>query len=122
MATIRCLDCGNERHNTPRNTKFCKRCRLLRDVAYWVKRFKQCRGCGKAFAPLSRPDNLCSSCDPGIHGQEVDCKLCQTRGLRLIAGIPVCARCLRDPKCRQTLFDALLKGQRQDKERNNATT
>jgi len=122
MATITCSDCGNERRDVPRNTRYCKRCRLLRDIAYWVTRFKACRGCGKAFAPLSRPDNRCTACNPGIHGQEVDCKLCKRRDLRLIAGIPVCAGCLRDPKRRQDLFDALLKGQKQDKERNDATT
>lgn len=121
MATITCQDCGAERQRTPSNTKFCKPCRLLRDLDYWRARWKRCRGCKAEFAPLNRPDNLCSSCNPGLKAYPVDCVLCQAPGLAAVVGIPVCASCIRAPKRRHKLIEALERGQARRKASNNAT-
>lgn len=122
MATITCKDCGAERTRCPKNTKYCKPCRLLRDIAYWEHERRTCLECRATFAPLGRTDYHCSACRPGIHGREVSCAFGHTGGL-VLTGIPVCAACLRAPAKRASLMAALKRGQAQRRqERNDATT
>lgn len=121
MATIRCRDCGAERTQCPRNTRYCKACRLLRDILYWEHERRTCIQCRAAFAPIGRSDFHCSACRPGIRGRTVACVFGHG-GQQLLTGIPVCATCLRSPSKRAKLISALERGQRQRQERNDATT
>jgi hypothetical protein len=123
MATISCTDCGAERKQCPKNTLYCKACRLLRDLDHWTSNRRQCRDCRAAFAPIGRTDYRCSSCHPGSRLRQITCVLCRTDGAPLLSGIPVCDQCLRAPAKRKKLFEALQRGQAQRRqERNDATT
>jgi hypothetical protein len=131
MATIRCQDCGEERTRCPSNTRYCKSCRLLRELRWWTSRRRACfhPGCDERFAPVDRADRFCATHNPGLVHQQIDCVLANWkkaprdphRGAVFIPGIPVCADCLRAPDMRVWLISALEGGQTQRRERNNAT-
>lgn len=122
MATITCQDCGAERTQCPRNTRYCKACRLLREVLYWAHKRRTCLKCRIPFAPLERGNYHCSGCDPGLPHRKLDCVLCREEGRRLLTGIPVCDQCLRAPVKRASLIAALERGQAQRRQEHHATT
>ena len=118
MATITCRDCGAERHRVPSNTRYCKRCRMLRDIDYWRRETRHCLGteCEHAkFAPLDRADRHCSACNPGLRAHVGPCALAYKdaphEGRYIHPALPVCADCARDPRQRQRLIRALETGQ-----------
>jgi hypothetical protein len=122
MATINCRDCGEERTGCPSNTRYCKPCRLLRQLDYWRVRRKNCGDCERQFAPLERSDIYCAAhAGDELRIRSVHCVLCRQDGPPVMIGIPVCYICLRSPGRRLELDAALRKGQRLRKERNNAT-
>ena len=114
MATIHCADCGDERRGTPKNTRYCKRCRALRDLDHWRRLTRRC-SCGATFAPLNRGDLYCAACDPGLRAYSGTCVLSPAdaphSGPFVNATLPVCAACARDPKQRKRLIRALEVGQ-----------
>lgn len=121
MATISCQDCGQPRTHCPRNTRYCKPCRLLRDLAYWHRNRRNCKECRKEFAPIGRTDYHCSSCDTGLLHLSGPCRLANPEphdGPPTLTGIPVCAKCMRSPKMRSYLIKVLQKGQAQRRAAN----
>lgn len=124
MATITCRDCGNQRHRVPKNTRYCKRCRMLRDIDYWRRRVRTC-SCGNKFAPLDRLDRHCSTCDPGLRAHAGPCVLATRdnphEGRYVHPALPVCASCARDPKQRQRMIAALELGQANRRKANDVT-
>jgi hypothetical protein len=118
MATINCVDCGAERRNVPTNTRYCKPCRLLRDLDFWRSRTRDCMECGEVFAPLRRSDARCARhADDELRTRAVDCLMCGNVNQRpVMTQIPVCYRCLRDPTKRGRLVRALERGQAQRRE------
>ena len=118
MATITCRDCGFQRHRVPANTRYCKRCRLLRDIDYWRRRTRTC-SCGAVFAPLGRLDRHCSKCDPGLRAHTGPCGLGNHDGRYVHPSLPICASCCRDPKQRQRMIAALERGQAARRRENN---
>lgn len=114
MATITCRDCAAQRHRVPANTRYCKRCRILRDIDYWRRKTRTC-SCGAVFAPLDRNDGHCSKCDPGLRAHTGPCALSSRDaphdGRYVHPALPVCASCARDPRQRQRLIAALERGQ-----------
>lgn len=114
MATITCRDCGTQRHRVPANTRYCKRCRMLRDIDYWRRNSRTC-SCGARFAPLDRNDHHCSTCNPGLRAHSGPCALAYAdhphEGRYVHPALPVCAPCARDPRLRQRLIAALEAGQ-----------
>lgn len=121
MATIICRDCGDERHRVPRNTLYCKRCRVLRNIDYWRKTTRRCADCDAPFAPLDRNDNWCSKCNPGLQAHRGPCALArgEHEGLYVTGSVPICADCMRDPAQRRFLISALSKGQAKRRAANN---
>jgi NAD-dependent SIR2 family protein deacetylase len=71
------------------------------------------------YAPTSRRDSYCGTCCYGSvdEGQCVKCKTDNSELYR--KGIPVCVKCVRDPKLRPDIVAGLKKGQRQRREANN---
>jgi hypothetical protein len=73
--------------------------------------------CRATYAPLERNDTHCSKCDPGLAFDDGPCRLSTAanphHGWPAMLGIPVCAPCMRDPRKRVALINALVKGQGQ---------
>ena len=127
MATIICQDCGDERKRCPKNTLYCKKCRVLREITYWRLKTRYCRGCKAKFAPLERPDFYCSKCDPGLDHLDRPCALVKVNatphnGPPTYPQIPVCAKCMRDPKKRPHLIIALTNGRNDRRKANHKET
>jgi hypothetical protein len=129
MATITCHDCGDQRRSVPSNTRYCKKCRVLRELVYWHRRTRHCRECEREYAPLSRTDYWCSKCDPGLEHKTGPCGLYPNKpheGAPTFAQIPICAGCFRDPRKRDWLIRVMQKGRNdrrtanQPKETSNA--
>jgi hypothetical protein len=115
MATITCVDCGTQRCNTPSNTKYCKPCRLLRDIAYWEHNTRNCGNCHIPFSPMGGRDYFCSEhavADWHQHAIRL-CALCNQEKPPIIAGVDLCHGCARNPKKRSLLVRALKNGKAQ---------
>lgn len=112
MKSITCEDCSTKRSN-PRykNTRYCKSCRLLRDLIYVEMEQRPCDHCKQQFAPVSRRDTLCGTCNYGssYFGTCAFCKLEHAELHR--AGIPVCVKCVRVPALRRGVIAGLRRGQ-----------
>lgn len=109
MATINCADCGAERHTRWRNTKYCRPCRILKNLQYLLNWTTKCWVCDAEFAPLSREDRFCPRCDPRPATQE-HCALCDRDDQKLIdREIACCRECAADPKNRKLLLRVLTK-------------
>lgn len=114
--SIKCEDCGTRRENVRyANTRYCKSCRLLRDLLYVETEQRPCDACKQRFAPVSRKDTLCGRCNYGsIYAGH--CFLCKQDEAELHRdGIPVCVKCIRDPANRGRIIGGLRKGQRDRK-------
>jgi len=120
MATIRCQDCGAERKGAPRNTRYCKPCRLLRDLLYWEDNRRRCGKCNVDFAPIGGRDYFCSAHAKDWRGYKLmKCVLCGKHDMPpIIAGIPLCHDCARSPALRGKLVAALKRGQAQRREQH----
>ncbi len=116
--TIQCEDCGRKYETTRKNTKYCRVCRVFRDLAYLRALTKTCVACDRDFAPMRRDDLLCGHCDPTTSKQEVegDCALCQVHANLLHADIAVCKGCATDPEKRELFMKALAKKRRASQE------
>lgn len=115
MASIACADCAHHRHRCPSNTKYCKKCRLLRDVEFWGTKTRTCghEDCENSFVPMYRHDYYCGPCNPGQTANRGTCLFCSTTDAYLITrDVAVCERCARAPGQRKKFIAALRKGQR----------
>lgn len=114
MHTITCEECGHERKTRRSNTKYCRPCRILRNITYIGDTTGTCLVCENRFAPLQRGEQICGKCDsraglPDPHG---DCALCGAKDVSLVdSQIAVCVGCGTDVEKRQVFRAALIKKQ-----------
>ena len=114
MATITCEDCGRDYETTRKNTKYCRSCRVYRDLMFLGERRKECIECEKTFNPLTTKDLLCGRCGDFMRkAPEGECKLCGESAKLLHESIQVCGACATDPAKRVTFLRALAKKRRQ---------
>jgi hypothetical protein len=116
MASIACTDCGHHRHRCPSNTKYCRKCRLLRDVEFWADKTRTCRDerCEQSFTPTHRHDAYCGHHQLGQTANLGPCVFCNhERSYRIAPDVNCCERCARDATTRKKLIRALRKGQAQ---------
>lgn len=111
---VTCCDCSAKRRNAAySNTRYCKSCRLLRDLTYLADRTKSCDECKATFAPASRRDAYCGKCCFGSLDVGT-CAFCKRSDAELHRqGIPVCCQCLRLPTLRRQIIAGLQRGQRE---------
>jgi hypothetical protein len=113
--TIICADCGDERRNAQyANTKFCERCRLLRNLVFVGPRTRTCAlgGCKTKFAPVGRGDEHCAEHAFGANTQG-RCVVCEQDDQPLHrASLQICMACLRNPAKRHFIVNALRVHQR----------
>lgn len=117
---IICEDCGATRRNPAyKNTRYCKSCRLLRDLVYIDDATRPCKSCRRSYAPVSRRDTLCGKCNYGSVDEGL-CHFCKSEHAELYRpGIGVCCSCVRAPRLRPSIVAALKKGQRERRLTNN---
>lgn len=119
MASITCRDCGEGRTRCPSNTRYCVLCRVLRELYYWQTRRRTCKRCRREFAPLNRNDYYCSTCDRGLAPYALTCVACTKEAAwPAIKGVPICAPCIRAPKQRSAIIDAMERGQTKRRSNN----
>lgn len=105
---ISCQDCGTEYETTRKNTRYCRPCRILRNLTYYGPRTVKCWTCEEAFSPYEAKQVFC-----GQHGHKpdsapiADCGLCKQRGPVLHEDIHVCFNCSTDTKQRPRFIRAL---------------
>lgn len=108
--TIRCEDCGADYKTKRANTKYCRVCRLYRNLLFLKNRKKECPACGDQFAPLAMDDMVCGRCDIGRHYVDGTCALCgDATSKQLHPDVAVCHPCATDPSRRPLLIRALAK-------------
>jgi hypothetical protein len=113
--TITCEDCGAQRLNARyKNTRYCKSCRLLRDLVFLDETQRPCSHCKSTFAPTSTKDTLCGTCNYGSV-YSGPCAFCKEDAELHRQGIPVCVRCIRSPALRRTIISGLKRGQKERK-------
>ena len=119
MHEIRCAECGEARRTRRSNTKYCVRCKVLRDLRFVRNRTYTCRtaGCSQRFVPLEMSDSHCPAHATGS-GTFADCPFCSTTSELHRVDFPVCLTCLRDPAQRQRIIDSLQRGQHQRRQKN----
>jgi hypothetical protein len=110
--TITCQDCGRAYATKRHNTKFCKVCRLIRNMKFIGAKTKKCWECDTSFAPIERSDVMCGKCavPSTLTG---DCAVCQAHAVPMLTKeVKVCMRCAYDPEQRPAIFKGLLKRQK----------
>lgn len=117
---ITCADCGAKRSNAQyKNTRYCHACRMLRDLVFVEDSTRKCVSCSTVFAPVTRRDSLCGTCNYGSIYTGA-CKFCHEPDAELQrSGVAVCVKCVRDPKRRPTVVEGLKIGQRARRKANN---
>lgn len=113
MNLIKCVDCGAERKAIYKNTKYCRVCRLSRNLDY-LERLGwdsvKCVVCDARFAPMKRGDQTCPKCSYLPQCAVVaPCGLCGTVAQTVDKDIAVCYGCATDKKRRREFQRALKK-------------
>lgn len=111
---MRCDDCGTEFESAKSNAKYCRVCRLLRNVIFIGNKTKECWTCGERFAPLDRNDTFCGKCNTvkSVHDAKGKCVMCKDSSDQLLhRSARVCRSCAYIPDLRPTLARALKKKQ-----------
>lgn len=123
MTEIHCADCGDSVRAKRPNTKYCKLCRLYRNVVYIASRSATCCSCESQFAPLHRNDQLCPDCDfLAENNPRGSCAFCEKEDeLRVCAGVALCNRCAKTPALRHRVTLALAKKRAARRKANVAT-
>lgn len=111
---IACEDCGFVIQAARRNTKYCRVCRMVRDLPYVATRHRKCGLCDTKFHPINVRDACCGEHAPRLAADElVTCAYCGTEGLSVAGDLAVCRTCARTSgELRQRFFKALLNRQR----------
>ncbi len=127
-APIRCEDCGAEYMTRQPNTKYCSRCRLLRNLSFLLEagnRTKDCALCEREFLPVARDAAMCRTCahEMNLAGKNKGkCISCATEDAPLYASdIPFCMSCLYREDKRERLLKMLMKGRRDRRAENGVT-
>lgn len=121
MKTIICEDCGKLRETAQSNTRFCRVCRLLKNLTWLKSRTAKCLVCECRFAPLERNAYLCPKCDPAERKDPPvgNCALCDTEGELVDTDVHVCMGCATSIDKRPIFHAALIKKVKAQKEANN---
>lgn len=112
MADITCEDCGLEFQSSRDNAKYCRVCRLFRNLVFIEARTYDCWACGGEFAPLERNQKFCGDCNTvrSAHDAPGTCSFCKEKTEQLLhKEVKVCRKCATDPENRQLLIRALHK-------------
>lgn len=111
--TIECADCGKSRETRIKNTKYCKLCRLYRDLTFMAGGYNPkatCLVCDAAFLRVKRNDVVCGTCDIGAESAPTGpCSLCGTTAKLYDEDVTVCRKCIKDPRRRETLYKSVGK-------------
>lgn len=105
---ISCQDCGAEYETTRKNTRYCRVCRVLRNIVYYGPKLSTCWTCEEKFAPYEDKQVFC-----GAHAHKPDqpvrggCGLCKKDGPVIHPDILVCYECATSPAERPRLVRAL---------------
>lgn len=110
LTTIHCEDCGKPRLTGRRNTKYCRVCRLLKNINFIGDRTSECPRCKKRYAPVTRNDLMCGKCNPRIaQGKPTGiCGFCKEEKDLIDSDIKVCHGCATEPDNRLAFTIALL--------------
>ncbi len=112
--TIRCADCGHDRKAIKPNTRYCHRCRLLRQLEFFLTRTRACAepGCNREFAPIETRDAYCGVHALGYSTLKGRCALCEVDDAFLVRdGVNLCISCVRDPALRRRIVAILQRSQ-----------
>lgn len=114
LTIIECADCGAPRLTKRKNTKYCRVCRLIRNIEFIGADTVDCLGCDTPFAPLKRGEDVCGKC--AVAGPAGDprgtCAFCEVENASLVdSNISVCRVCATDPTKRVLFKKALVKKQ-----------
>lgn len=116
MPIISCADCGEERKASAANTRYCRVCRLLRNLDFLSDRTHKCLECSSRYPPIMRNDQWCGDCALGQTNVRGCCALCGKEDAYLVLpDVRVCHRCARNPRMRRRFILGLRK--RQDEQR-----
>lgn len=118
---ITCKACGDKRRAIHKNTTHCVRCGLLRDLLFTKDRRYDCdNNCGRQYTPVATRDPFCGVCSfgCGLYGHCAACRADPEPELHR-PNVPICVRCLRDPKQRNKIIRALRNGQQERRAANN---
>lgn len=107
--TIECKDCGSPFPTTRSNAKYCRVCRLYRNLVFLRDSTFECAACGTTVAPVVRDGWVCSTCDPTMGCSDVTgcCSLCSIDAKLPYEELAVCEECLNSPDQRRLLVSAL---------------
>lgn len=112
LHTIKCENCGSPRLTRRKNTKYCRLCRILKNLEYLDTWEETCIACENRFAPLQRGEDLCGDCAifPAQGDPKGPCAICHEQDARLMeANINVCQACSTKPENRKILIQSLKK-------------
>lgn len=105
---IVCADCGTQYPTKRKNTKYCRLCRINRNLQFYGQRVSKCWACEEKFAPYDANQTVCGSClfvpqsAPAGH-----CGLCKTDKQVLHSDVAVCHACALDPTKRSLFMRAV---------------
>jgi hypothetical protein len=93
-----------------KNTKYCKVCRLYRNLEFVRERTGKCIACEKEHALTERKPFLCQSCQAiAGTGRKGSCGVCGTEDTDLVPQeLAVCVGCMDDPSKRGKILLGLL--------------
>jgi hypothetical protein len=108
---IECADCGKSRVARLKNTKYCRLCRLFRDLTFMASGYNakaECLVCDVTFLRVKRNDVLCGTCDIAAEAAPTgECSFCgETRKL-YDEDVTVCRPCIKSPKQRELLLKSV---------------
>jgi hypothetical protein len=110
VRTILCAECQAPTPAVRKNTKYCRLCRLIKNIKFITTGTRKCWICDVTFAPLDRSDVLCGTCDDHpSHSITGSCRLCNTERTLHSDEVRVCWVCLKDPAQRPLVLRALVK-------------
>lgn len=111
LRIIECEDCGCPRLTRRSNTKFCRVCRIYKNLKYLGDRVTKCIACDKTFAPIYRNEDVCASCSPDLPTGDPrgTCVICKQENASIIdQSISLCLQCAQNPKTRKPFKGALI--------------
>ena len=106
--SIKCADCGAPYETKRKNTKFCRICRINRNLAYTAARQSACWKCEEKFAPFDAGQVHCGKCCYQPTSCEIKvCALCKQEAKMIHPGLAVCWACALSPEKRRVFSRAL---------------
>lgn len=106
--SISCADCGSEYETNRKNTRYCRVCRVLRNLIYYGPKLTTCWSCEEKFAPWEDKQVFCGGCARKADSAPTGtCGLCKEETKVIHQDIHVCHTCATDPKSRPKLVRAL---------------